>query len=454
MSRYTLTHLLDQTLLVELKSLVAQARATTALLIAHLGEVDARRLYAPAGYPSMFEYSVGELRFSEQAAFKRIRVARVARRFPVVYGMLADGRLSLSAIIMLTAYLRPEHGEELLTAAAGQTKAAIERLLAGCFPQPDLPAFAGPVATLMSPFGVSAGTVKFSPAEHAASGIAPPREFGDLQLSPGRVGTTGPVSRAAPQVTQKLAPLAPQRYAVQCTVSLSTYEKLKHAQALLGHSVPSGELAQVLDRALDTLIAHLEQQKFAKTKHPRACRRSDDARHVPAEVKRTVWERDGGQCTFVGENGHRCESRARLEYDHVEAVANGGHATIKGLRLRCRAHNQYAAEQVFGRDFMRTKRGMARREPGATEPRSGLLRVGLTAGSRQADRQRGDKRRQDVAASRVRGGAPLLRATAAAEAVPASATRCSARPGPRPGAWHRRNGRPCRGGVALLCCRP
>ena len=112
MSRYTLTHLSDQSLLRDLKTLVSQDRATTALLIAHLGEVDARRLYAPAGYPSMFEYCVGELRFSEQTTFKRIRVARVAREHPVVYGMLADGRLNLSAIVMLAGYLHPENAEE------------------------------------------------------------------------------------------------------------------------------------------------------------------------------------------------------------------------------------------------------------------------------------------------------------------------------------------------------
>jgi len=135
-----------------------------------------------------------------------------------------------------------------------------------------------------------------------------------------------------------------------------THDDLLYAQALLGHVVPNGDLAQVFGRALKVLIAQLEQQKFAKTDRPRPCRRSDDARHIPASVKRAVWERDGGQCTFVGENGHRCESRTRLEYDHVEPVATGGHATVQGLRLRCRAHNQFEAEHKFGREFMNTKR--------------------------------------------------------------------------------------------------
>jgi hypothetical protein len=105
MSRYTLTHLPDQILLHELKTLVAQDRQTTALLIAHLGEVDARRLYAPAGDPSMYEWCVREPHFSENIAYKRIQVARAARQFPAVCGMSADGRLHLTAVVFLAPHL-------------------------------------------------------------------------------------------------------------------------------------------------------------------------------------------------------------------------------------------------------------------------------------------------------------------------------------------------------------
>ena len=69
----TLTHLSDAILLRDLAALVAQDRSTTATLLAHLGEVDSRRLYVPAGYASMFAYCVEELHLSEDAAYKRIR---------------------------------------------------------------------------------------------------------------------------------------------------------------------------------------------------------------------------------------------------------------------------------------------------------------------------------------------------------------------------------------------
>src|SRR5207247_6761231 len=91
-------------------------------------------------------------------------------------------------------------------------------------------------------------------------------------------------------------------------------------------------------------------------------RPSPDPRHVPAHVKRAVWERDGGQCTFTSDSGRRCPARTRLEFDHVEAVARGGRASVAGIRLRCRAHNQYGAECTFGAEFMRRKREAARRK--------------------------------------------------------------------------------------------
>jgi hypothetical protein len=49
-----------------------------------------------------------------------------------------------------------------------------------------------------------------------------------------------------------------------------------------------------------------------------------------------------------------------LEFDHIEAVARGGEATAENVRLRCRAHNQHAAECTFGSGFMSDKRAEAR----------------------------------------------------------------------------------------------
>jgi hypothetical protein len=70
---------------------------------------------------------------------------------------------------------------------------------------------------------------------------------------------------------------------------------------------------------------------------------------VPRAVKRAVWKRDGGQCAFVSLDGRRCTERRFLEFHHVDAYAKQGPATVDNISLRCRRHNQYEAELVFGR---------------------------------------------------------------------------------------------------------
>jgi len=334
-SKYSLSHLSDQTLLHDLATLVARDRATTAELLAHIAEVDARKLYLPAAFPSMYAYCVGELRLSEEAAFKRIHAARAARLFPAILVALADGRLHLSAVVMLAPHLTQETADELLAAAEHKTKSEIEKLLADRFPRPDLPVL---VCAISAP---------------DAQQHAPGRVESSVQHAPGRVEAC---ERA------RVAPLAPQRYALQLTMSQSTHDKLRYAQDLLGHQVAPGDVAQVLDRALDALIAQLEKRKFAATSQPRhhGHRPVPQDRHVPAEVRRAVWERDGGRCTFVGECGQRCAARSMVEFDHVQELARGGVATIGGMRLRCRAHNQYTAERTYGAEFMRHKREQAR----------------------------------------------------------------------------------------------
>src|SRR2546422_1905255 len=130
MSVYTLSHVSDSDLTRNLASLVAQDRTNTAALLAHIAEFDVRRLYVPAGFPSMFLYCVHELHLSEEAARKRIHAARAARRFPAIFSAVAAGRLHLSAVVTLAPHLTEDTADELLAAAAHKTRAEIELLLA------------------------------------------------------------------------------------------------------------------------------------------------------------------------------------------------------------------------------------------------------------------------------------------------------------------------------------
>ena len=153
-----------------------------------------------------------------------------------------------------------------------------------------------------------------------------------------------------------VVPLAPERYRIQLTVSRETHDKFRRAQSLLRHAVPSGDAAEIFDRAITLLVGSLERQRFAETSRPRAARVSNASpqrsRHISASVRRAVWHRDGGRCAFIRAAG-RCREMALLEFHHVEPYAVGGVASLDNLELRCRAHNAYEARLYFGDGVVR-----------------------------------------------------------------------------------------------------
>jgi hypothetical protein len=163
--------------------------------------------------------------------------------------------------------------------------------------------------------------------------------------------TAGPPRPAAGPAA--VVPLAPAQYKIQFTAGAEIHAKVRQAQALLRHQIPSGDLAQIFDRALTVLLRDLTKQKVAATARPRSRRVGavtllGGSRRITAEVKRAVWTRDEGRCAFVAPNGRRCAEVGLLEFHHVVPYANGGSATPPNIELRCRAHNVYEATRIFG----------------------------------------------------------------------------------------------------------
>jgi hypothetical protein len=110
-------------------------------------------------------------------------------------------------------------------------------------------------------------------------------------------------------------PLAPRRYKLQVTIGQETRDKLDELQALLSHQVPDGDPAEILGRALDALLAQTKKRKAAATDRPRRPRTPKKKnRAIPARARRTVFERDAGQCAFIDSSGRRCASKWQVEF--------------------------------------------------------------------------------------------------------------------------------------------
>lgn len=312
MNSYSLTHLSDAVLLRNLRIILARNGQLTAALLAHLGEVDARRLYAPAGFSSMFAYCLRELRFAEGPAWRRIQAARAARRFPVLFEAVAEGRIHLTAVCLIAPHLTPGNIKELLRAVGGRSRAEVQEWLASRFPQaasvpplasiravalplpktvtldrrgdmfesPAPPNFSPPLAAVKSETTVAVirhdldnAAVESAAVETSTTNVTCAAEVESAAV-PASASPADPApapDAGENETTESLeattSPPRPPSFLVQVTVSKGTHDKLRLAQALLSHAVSPRDVAQVLDRALDALIEKLEKRKFGKLSH-------------------------------------------------------------------------------------------------------------------------------------------------------------------------------------------
>jgi hypothetical protein len=337
-----------------IKNVGVSTSAETNILVL-LAEADLRKMYLEDGYPSMHAYCTGFFHFSRDLASQRIHVARTARSYPALFAAVEEGRLHLSAIRLIAPHLSPENVEELVAAATHRTCEEIEEMIARRFVRLETMLEGSTVR------GAEAQSASSIDPLYAVRHIAPsPPDLLQVAPEPLVAAAPGLLVAAAPPISKPEPKPEPMKW---IAVTTRAYEKLQRAQALVNEDVSS-----VVERGLDEVISKAEKRKFGATDKPRPPRPCKRARTIPAHVRRAVWRRDGGRCTFTAESGKRCESRRRLEFDHVVPVARGGSSTGDNLRLRCRAHNQLEAERVFGKEFMVEKRSQKRLT--ATEARA------------------------------------------------------------------------------------
>jgi 5-methylcytosine-specific restriction endonuclease McrA len=343
MTHINIARLSNDDLIVEAKKAAADERQATVRLVALLAEVEARELHLAQGCSSLFAYCTNVLHLSEHSAYHRIEAARATRKFPVILDRLADGALTLTAVGLLRKHLTAENHLSLLDAVRHQGKRVVLRIVAGLAPRRDVAPIIRRLPTVM-PLRVAA------PVQALSLAVLP------APLSERRQASAQPFAlESAPVDTPDDSSPSSDRYLLRLTIGGETHAKLQRARDLLRHTLPSGDPAAIVDRALTVLVEQLERTKIAATSRsrPRSSRatrprcQSSGSRRVPAAVRRRVWARDGGRCTFAGAEG-RCAETGCLEFHHIEPYARGGRTDDSNLTLRCRAHNAYEGRMEFG----------------------------------------------------------------------------------------------------------
>ncbi len=305
--------LADEELLKRTCELLGHSRSTEAALLAHLAEIDARRLYARFAVSCLFGYCTRVLHLSEHEAYLRITAARAARKHPVLLSMLADGRLHLTGIARLAVHLTAENCDRVLARATHRSMREVEELIAELAPLADAPPA---IRKLPDRLRVADPSLPGVPLASASLPSPASREL---------------VSKRVDVVQ----PTAPGRYKVQFTAGTSLRDKLERLRALM----PDCDLPAAIEIAVTEKLARLEARRFGAGRtgrhgsgartcqpcpSPSTTSRSASSRYLPAAVRRAVWERDAGRCRHLDERGRRCDATRRLEFHHRYPFGRGG----------------------------------------------------------------------------------------------------------------------------------
>lgn len=290
-----LQHLNNHELLEKTQRAADNERAATTILLHHLNEVARRRLYAEAGYSSLFEYCVRSLRMSEPQAGRRVAAARAMKDFPEIEAKIQMGALSISAlnqvqILFKKVELKKEEKKQILEKIEGESSRKIEKILAAYHPE------------------------------------EPKKE--------------------------KIRVITPTLTELRCTVDNEVMENIERLKELWSHEMLNATLADLLKKMAhycrDSIDPLKKTGATKSTTTPESQRTK--TRYIPANVKKEVILRDK-YCTYINaQTGVRCNSRYFLEFDHIIPYAKDGKHTKENLRLRCRAHNQLHAIQQFGEE--------------------------------------------------------------------------------------------------------
>ena len=331
-----------------LVELLRREQSSLADFLIAVAEFDRQQLWRRLGYASLFAFLRRELHLSKAAAFYRHKAVALVQRFPEVVAPLREGRLCLSAIVELAKVITVENRAEVLPRFFGLSKREARVLAAEISPHAAPPR--RDVITSIATGTRSAG--RAAPGEAMAAASSPP-------VTPGEPTDSRSIEEGAPASQRRRAnppedeavPLTASLARLHVTVSRRFIAKLDAARVALSHTHPAARMEELLEAALDALLERDAKRKGFVSK-PQVKRRPSAPAHVPAAIKREVWQRDGGRCQWQLHSGEICGSRTRVQIDHIQPRALGGPSTTGNLRLLCAAHNQEAARRYFAEAFM------------------------------------------------------------------------------------------------------
>ncbi len=258
-----------------LADLLRSEQTCLADFLVALSEFDRDRHWARLGHRNLFAFLHHELGLSNAAAFYRKTAAKLIRRFPEVVEPLRDGRLCITSVVELARVMTEENRAVVLPRFFDRSKRQARELAAEILPAEVIPR--REMVTEVS------GSARHLPGEtamtHPVGGSGPP--------GPDSPPPSG--SPAAPPPSLVTEPLSAELCRLHLTVTKVFLGKLDRARAGQSHAQPGASAGEVIETALDLLLGEQERRRGV-TARPQANPRPSGPDHVPAAVRRAVWD--------------------------------------------------------------------------------------------------------------------------------------------------------------------
>ncbi len=405
-----LSSLKDQDLLRQTKELVKRERQLLTQVLHHLREVERRKLFSDLGYPSLFEYAVQELKYSEGQAGRRIQAMRLLKELPDLESKIESGALSLSNICQAQSFFREKEKSRKSVLELEVQKLGVQEKGAHVHAQ------------VRNQAQNSSG-VSQNPLGSKLSAQEKLEVLQSLENCSAREGQKKLVklepALARPKERERV--IAEDLTQVSFVVSEELKGKLEEVRSLLGHKAVGLGWAELVGAMAELSLVSLREKRFGK----KGARETEGAQQMTLVVNgpeggaddsngaegpkgvdgarvsgsagewslaqpsrtgkaKTKRVRCGGAPTRtaaptselargaeskVGKIGLRrrvprevqrqvwrrdegrcqnCGMQRGLELDHIKPVALGGSSGAENLRLLCRPCNQREAVKVFG----------------------------------------------------------------------------------------------------------
>ena len=353
-----------QELIDILEDCLANIHRHTVRMIATLAEIEVKRVHLELGYSSMWDFCIKRYNMTKDETHPRLAVARLVQNYPQLLGALERGEVTMTNLMLLRNMIDATNVDALVALSSRKSKEDVIDLI-----------------TEIDPKAAEGGMGKKKRDESAE--VPLPRQ-------------------KKPDIESVAAGI----FMLTLAFDRAFRDEIEETRELVRHMIPSGDLLEVTRAAFRALREQAKKTKpvadkpaaeaaasekpaaaeeLAATNKPSAKRRpSKDPTYISMETRRAVYARDGGRCTFIGAEGHRCDARKGLQFDHIDLRSRGGVGTMDNVRLRCRAHNLHTAKKSLGETFVAEKIAAAKKARAAKKEQSEKTKADAAAAAIEA----------------------------------------------------------------------